>query len=168
MNNQTIKEKFAALKKTAKHVTTEEILQRGIEVLEATGLPLEDVAALARSVGLDLEDVVYTIGSGHSVPHRPQPVQIEANLVRLISEMHEVLVNRQASRLASLSRTERDLYDAADDEEAFNAEYLCARTGIHYLNSTTKQCLSNLVKLGLLKKAGGRKGYLRTPTKVMT
>lgn len=168
MNNQTIQEKFAALKKTAKHVTAEEILQRGLEVLEATGLPLEDVAALARSVGLDIEEVVYTVGDHHGVPHRVPPVQIEANLVRLISEMHEVVVKRQASRLASLSRTERDLYDAADDEEAFNAESLCARTGIHYLNSTMKQCLSNLVKLGLLKKVGGRKGYLRTPTKVTT
>ena len=61
MNNQTIQEKFAALKKKSRnHVTTEDILQRGIEVLEATGLPLEDVAALARSVGIDLEDVAYT------------------------------------------------------------------------------------------------------------
>lgn len=168
MNKLTAKEKFAALKKTARQVTTEEIFQRGLEVLEATGLPLEDVAALARSVGIDLEDVAYTVGSRNSIPHRLQAVEIEANLVRLISEMHEVVVKRQASRLASLSRTERDLYDAADDKEAFNAEVLCARTGIHFLNSTTKQCLSHLVKLGLLKKAGGRKGYLRTPTKVMT
>ena len=169
MSNQTIQEKFAALKKMSRnHVTTEDILQRGLEVLEATGLPLEDLAALARSVGLDLEDVVYTFGSSRSVSYRPPPVQIEADLARLISEMHEVVVRRQASRLASLSRTERELYDAADDEEAFNAESLCARTGIHYLNSTMKQCLSNLVKLGLLKKVGGRKGYLRTPTKVTT
>jgi DNA-binding IclR family transcriptional regulator len=78
------------------------------------------------------------------------------------------VVKRQASRLASLSPTERDLYDAADEQEPFNAEDLCARTGMHDLNSTTKQCLSHLVKLELLKKAGGRKGYLRTPTKVMT
>lgn len=168
MNNLTAKEKFAALKKTAKHVTTEEILQRGLEVLEATGLPLEDVAALARSVGIDLEDVAYTVGSRNSIPHRLQTVEIEASLVRLISEMHEVVVKRQANRLSALSPTERDLYDAASEQEAFNAEVLCARTGIHFLNSATKQCLSNLVKLGLLKKVGGRKGYLRSPTKVMT
>jgi hypothetical protein len=53
MNNQTTQDKFAALKeKSQNHVTTEDILQRGLEVLDATGLPLEDVAALARSVGL--------------------------------------------------------------------------------------------------------------------
>ena len=167
MNNLTAKEKFAALKKISRHVTTEEILQRGLEVLEATGLPLEDVAALARSVGIDLEDVTYTVGSRHSIPHRPPPVEIEANLVRLISEMHEVVVKRQASRLASLSPTERDLYDAASEHEAFGAKDLCLRTGIHDLNSRTKQCLSNLVKLELLRKEGQR-GYLRTPTKVMT
>lgn len=165
MNNQTTQEKFAALKKTAKHVTTEDILQRGLEVLEATGLPLEDVAALARSVGLDIEDVVYTVGDHHGVPHRVPPVQLEANLVRLISEMHEVLVKRQASRLESLSQTERDLYDVASETEAFGASQLCLRTGIHNLNSRTKQCLSNLVKLELLKKVRGRKGYLRTPAK---
>jgi hypothetical protein len=129
--------------------------------LEATGLPLEDVAALARSVGIDLEDVAYTVGSRNSIRHRLQTVEIEANLVRLISEMHEVVVKRQANRLEALSPTERDLYDAASEQEAFNAEALCARTGIHYLNSATKQCLSNLVKLGLLKKVGGRKGYRR-------
>lgn len=167
MNNLTAKEKFAALKKTAKHVTTEEILQRGLEVLEATGLPLEDVAALARSVGIDLEDVAYTVGSRNSIPHRLPPVQIEANLVRLISEMHEVVVKRQASRLASLSQTERDLYEVASEFEAFGASDLCLRTGMHDLNSHTKQCLSNLVKLELLRKEG-RRGYLRMPTKVMS
>lgn len=165
MNNQTIQEKFAALKKTAKHVTTEDILQRGLDVLEATGLPLDDVAALARSVGIDLEDVAYTVGSRQSIRHRPPPVEIEANLVRLISEMHEVVVKRQASRLASLSQAERDLYDVASETEAFGASELCLRTGIHDLNSRTKQCLSNLVKLELLRKIRGRKGYLRTPAK---
>lgn len=167
MSNQTARDNFAALKKISRHVTTEEILQRGLEVLEATGLPLEDVAALARSVGIDLEDVAFTVGSRHSIPHRLPPVQIEANLVRLISEMHEVLVTRQASRLASLSRTERDLYDAASEHEAFGAKDLCVRTAIHDLNSRTKQCLSNLVKLELLRNEG-RRGYLRMPTKVMT
>lgn len=167
MNNQTAQEKLAALKKLARKVTTEEVVQCGREVLEATCLPLEDVAALARSVGLDLEDVAYTVGSRHSIPHRVPPVQIEANLVRLISEMHEVVVKRQASRLSTLSQTERDLYDAASEHEAFGAKDLCLRTGIHYLNSRTKQCLSNLVKLELLRKKG-RQGYLRMPTKVMT
>jgi hypothetical protein len=165
MNNLSIIDKLNAIKKLARYVTYDEELQRGLEILEATGLPLEDVASLARSVGLDLEDVAHTIGSGRSVPHRPSPVQIEADLARQISEIHEVVVERQAHRLASLSQTERDLYNAADEQEAFKAEVLCARTDIHYLNSNTKQCLSNLVKSGLLKKAGGRKGYLRTPTK---
>ena len=164
MNKLTAKEKFAELKKNARRVTTEEILQRGFDVLEATGLPLEDVAALARSVCLDLEDVVYTIGSGHGIPYRPQPIQIEANFARLISEMHEVVVKRQANRLASLSQTERDLYNAASETEAYGACELCRRTGIHDLNSRTKQCLSNLVKLELLTNTG-RKGYLRMPTK---
>lgn len=165
MNNQTIQEKFAALKKMSRnHVTTEEILQRGLEVLEATGLPLDDVAALARSVGIDLEDVAYTVGSRQSIPHRPPPVEIEANLVRLISEMHQVVVIRQTNRLASLSQTERDLYNAASEAEALGASELCRRTGIHDLNSRTKQCLSNLVKLELLTNTG-RKGYLRMPTK---
>lgn len=86
MNNQTTQEKFAALKKMAKHVTTEDILQRGLEVLEATGLPLEDVAALARSVGIDLEDVAYTVGDHHGVPHRVPPVQTELELRRTFSE----------------------------------------------------------------------------------
>lgn len=87
MNNQTTQEQFAALKKKSKHyVTTEDILQRGIEVLEATGLPLEDVAALARSVGLDIEDVVYNVGDHHGVPHRVQPVQIETELRRNVTE----------------------------------------------------------------------------------
>ena len=78
---------------------------------------------------------------------------------------------RRAAAPAPRSRVAKALpveEEEADDEEAFNAESLCARTGIHYLNSTMKQCLSNLVKLGLLKKVGGRKGYLRTPTKVTT
>lgn len=166
MTNQTTREKFAGLKKNARRVTTEEILQRGLEALEATCLPLEDLATLARSVGLDLDDVAYTIGSGRSVPHRPPPVQIEVDLARLITEMHEVVVRRQASRLASLSRTERELFDAASEHQAFGGSELCNRTGIHDFNSRTKQCLSNLVKLGLLKKADGRQGYLRTPAKL--
>lgn len=168
MNNQTIQDKLAALKKISRYVTTEEMVQRGLEALEATGLPLEDVAALAQSVGLDLEDVACTIGGRHGVAHQHPPVQIEADLVRLISEMHEVVVKRQANRLAALSPTERDLYDAADEQQALKARDLCLRTGVHDLDARTKQCLSNLVKLGLLVKAGGRTGYLRTPTKVMT
>lgn len=165
MSNEKIQEKFAALKKTARRVTTEEVLQRGLEVLEATCLPLENVAALARNVGLDLDEVAYTIGSGTSGPHRPPPVQIEADVARLVAEIHDVVVMRQASRLASLSQTERDLYDVASETEAFGGSELCLRTGIHDLNSRTKQCLSNLVKLGLLRKAEGRRGYLRTPTR---
>jgi hypothetical protein len=92
------------------------------------------------------------------------PEQFTAS-ARLDAEIHELVVKRQADRLASLTPTERDLYDAADEQEALSGCELCNRTEIHDLNSRTKQCLSNLVKLGLLRKAPGRKGYLRTPTK---
>lgn len=81
------------------------------------------------------------------------------------TEIHEVIVKQQASRLASLSLTERELYDAASEDEAFGGKDLCRRTRTHSLNSRTKQCLSTLVKLGLLRKAAGRRGYLRTPAK---
>ena len=79
-------------------------------------------------------------------------------------ELHEVVVKRSATRLAYLSETERELYDAADEKEPLSASKLCQRIGVD-LNAGTKTSLSTLVKLGLLLKAGGRKGYLRLPTK---
>lgn len=165
MKHLTGDELFAAVRKTATRVTKEEILHRGLDALEATGLPLEGVASLARSVGLELEDIAYSFGSSHSVPHRVPPVEIEADVVRKLTEIHEVIVKQAASRLALLSQTERELYDAASEYEPFGGSELCRRTRTHDLNSRTKQCLANLVKLGLLRKASGRKGYLRTPAK---
>ena len=86
MKNLTVDEKLAALKKTARRVTKEEALHRGLDALEATGLPLEGVASLARSVGLDLEDIANSFGSSHSIPHRVPPVEIEADVVRKLQD----------------------------------------------------------------------------------
>jgi hypothetical protein len=111
---------------------------------------------------LRLRDAGDNSDPAHISPAAPS---VDSDVVRLVAEMHEVVVQRQANRLESLSQTERDLYDVADEQEALGARDLCLRTRLHDLNSHTKQCLSNLVKWGLLKKARGRKGYLRIPAK---
>lgn len=135
------------------------------EATEATSLTsLRDALARLES-WLRVSQVRVTDGQlPTSSPHATSPTA-DANVARLIAEMHEVVVQRQATLLASLGPTERDLYDAADEQQPYGAFDLCLRTKLHDLNSRTKECLSNLVKLGLLRKVRGRKGYLRVPIK---
>jgi len=161
----TAAEKLHVLKQHARKITYEEIIQAGMDALDRTGLDIQDLDRLARKSGLELEDVAYSLGSSHGRRHVYYPVHLDSDAVRLIVELHEVIVKRQAHRLSSLSEMERDLYYAADELEPFSARDLCLRTRTHDLDARSKQCLSNLVKMGLLTKAGGRRGYVRTPTK---
>lgn len=82
-----------------------------------------------------------------------------------IANIHEVVVERQQEKLACLSQTEHELYDAADEKLPLSAIEICERTKTIYLDSRSKGCLSNLVKFGLLRKVKGRGGYLRVPVK---
>jgi hypothetical protein len=163
MNKESTLDKLNKLKKLGRVVTTAEIIRRGLKVLEKTGLPSEDVEDLAHRYGLELDDIAYTVASPFSFRCEPAPVQVKADVVQLITEIHEVVVKQLEYRLALLSQIERDLYEVADEQRSFRGKELCLRTGIHDLDSRTKQCLSNLVKLGLLTKVIG--GYLKTPAK---
>lgn len=73
--------KLEALKKSARRVTTQETIEAGLEVLEATGLPLEEVEHLARREGFELEDVAFTLGRSHSRVQVHCPVGIELTSV---------------------------------------------------------------------------------------
>ena len=163
MDRPTSADLLARLKRRVRRISIQEQIEAGLASLAATGIPIDELESLARSNGLELDDIALAVPTSSF-----RQAQNESDLPRMVAEIHEVIVQRQANRLASLSETERDLYEAASEDEPFGASELCHRTRIHDLDSRTKQCLSNLVKLGLLKKIRGRNGYLRTPTKVMT
>jgi hypothetical protein len=95
-----------------------------------------------------------------------QRFQITLETVRAeIANIHEVIVERQQGKLACLTQTERELYEATDEQFPMGATEICERTKTIYLDSRSKGCLSNLVKFGLLRKVKGRRGYLRVPVK---
>lgn len=95
---------------------------------------------------------------------REQPSgELLADIYQMVRDVHTATVEGPQQRLARLSPMERDLLEAASANDPSSAAEICARTKIHHLDSRTKQCLSNLVKFGLLIKVPGRRGYLRAP-----
>lgn len=81
MTNEKPESKLAQLKKSARRVTTQETIEAGLEVLEATGLPIEEVEQLARREGFELEDVAYTLGRSRSGRQVNHPVRITVTSV---------------------------------------------------------------------------------------
>lgn len=94
--------------------------------------------------------------------------QMLVSLHSMVADMHREndFERREfARKVASLTETERELYNAADEDTPMSAEEICKRTTATQFDSWAKTCLSNLTKLGLLKKIKGKKGYLRVPPK---
>ena len=94
----------------------------------------------------------------HDTKHEETMAQGE-EILQLLREVHQEVCGNSVERLNLLSQVQHELYQAASKTPA-KANELCSKSG-HSLSGHTRECLSVLVKLGLLKHIH-REGYVRT------
>lgn len=163
MNMQTETTALDRIKRIARRISREERRSSALQMFDGLGLDEDDVAHMAESVGLEADDLLLM--STTSVVQAERQI-VDGQTTAQVTEIHELLreVHREVcgnsvERLNLLSQTQHELYQATSKTPE-KANELCIKAG-HSLSGHTRECLSVLVKLGLLKHIH-REGYVRT------